>query len=123
FPGVGPGGAGGRGRRTEIGQAGTTTRKPPRVDELPGAHVSSEDIARLAEGTLPPEPAEVILAHLSRCRSCMAAYVEAVRYRAAWLAEPHAFKPPEDVLEHGRALFPVMPPTRRTRARRLLLAR
>jgi hypothetical protein len=33
----------------------------------------------------------------------MAAYVEAVRYRAAWLAEPEAFKPPKDVLERARA--------------------
>src|SRR5262245_33637961 len=69
------------------------------------SHVSNEEIARLAEGTLPAESAESILAHLSRCRSCMAAYVEAVRYRAAWLAEPDAFKPPKDVLERGRAVL------------------
>src|SRR5262249_32573724 len=122
FPGVGPGGAGGRGRRTEIGQAGTTTRKPPRVDELPGAHVSSEDIAGLGEGTLPPENAEIVLAHLSRCRSCMAAYVEAVRYRAAWLAKPKAFKPPDDVLGRGRAGVPPGPAVRPTPPRRPLPA-
>src|SRR5262249_59286493 len=86
-------------------------------------HVSAEDIARLAEGTLPPETAEVILAHLSRCRSCMAAYVEAVRYRAAWLAEPDAFKPPPDVLERGRALFRPETSVRRARARQALAAR
>src|SRR5262252_3514002 len=72
-------------------------------------HVSAEDIARLAEGALPPETSEAILAHLSRCRSCMAAYVEAVRYRAAWLAEPDAFKPPKDVLEHARAAVDLTP--------------
>lgn len=85
-------------------------------------HVPAEDIARLAEGTLPPENAEIVLAHLSRCRSCMAAYVEAVRYRAAWLAKPKAFKPPDDVLERGRAVVQPVPVVRRTRARRLLLA-
>src|SRR5262245_17155870 len=92
------------------------------ADEIPEEHVSAEDIARLAEGTLPPETSEVILVHLSRCRSCMAAYVEAVRYRAAWLANPDAFEPPKDVLERGRALFRSESRTRRSRGRQVFAA-
>jgi hypothetical protein len=76
----------------------------------PDDHLSPEEIARLAEGQTPPESAEPLLHHLSRCRSCMAAYVEAVRYRAAWLAAPEAFKPPEELVAAGvRVRFP--PPT------------
>jgi hypothetical protein len=68
----------------------------------PDDHIPAEQIAALAEGSLPAESREAILKHLSRCRSCMAAYVEAVRYRAAWLAAPEAFEPPEELVELGQ---------------------
>jgi hypothetical protein len=77
----------------------------------PDEHFSAEEIARLAEGQLAPESAETMLSHLSQCRSCMAAYVEAVRYRAAWLAAPEAFKPPEELVAAGmRVRFPPSTP-------------
>jgi hypothetical protein len=83
-------------------------------------HVAPEDIARLAEGGSPPEQAEPMLAHFSRCRSCMAAYAEAVRYRAAWLAERKAFEPPGDVLARARGAVRHATPARRQWPRRLL---
>jgi len=83
-------------------------------------HVAPEDIARLAEGASPPEHAEPMLAHFSRCRSCMAAYAEAVRYRAAWLAERKAFEPPGDVLARARDAVRHATPARRRWPRRWL---
>lgn len=51
-------------------------------------HLSAEDLAVLAEGRArDPEG----LAHLATCRSCMSAYSDAVRYRAAWLTAPEMF--------------------------------
>jgi uncharacterized protein YecE (DUF72 family) len=86
----------------------------------PEEHIEPEEIARLAEGGPSPKDAEPLLAHLSRCRSCMAAYAEAVRYRAAWLAERSAFEPPANVLAHARAAVRAATPRRRTWPRRLL---
>src|SRR6185369_11934492 len=86
------------------------TRSRSHIMTNPDDHLSPEEIARLAEGQMPPESAEPLLLHLSRCRSCMAAYVEAVRYRAAWLAAPEAFKPPEELVAAGmRVRFPPAP--------------
>lgn len=56
-------------------------------------HEDIETLAALAEGTLAGEPAARVRDHLASCRSCMSAYVDAVRYRAAWLAQPSAFAP------------------------------
>jgi hypothetical protein len=36
--------------------------------------------------------ARTVRDHLAECRSCLAAYVDAVRYRAAWLIDPRAFR-------------------------------
>ncbi len=54
-------------------------------------HEDLETLAALAEGTLPPDVAERVREHLAGCRTCTAAYVDAVRYRAAWLAKPAPF--------------------------------
>lgn len=55
-------------------------------------HLSPEEIAVLAEGKsrelIPPR----VLDHLSRCRSCMSAYADVVRYRAGWIAFPELFE-------------------------------
>jgi tetratricopeptide (TPR) repeat protein len=53
------------------------------------AHLSIEDLSVMAEGHAAPPDAVV---HLSKCRSCMAAYADAVRYRVAWLAHPEDFR-------------------------------
>ena len=82
-------------------------------------HVEYEEIARLAEGRVSPEQAEPMLAHFSQCRSCMAAYTEAVRYRAAWLAKREAFEPPRDMLERGRAVLSGAPHHRPALPRRV----
>ena len=92
----------------------------PDEHERPAEHVDPEEIARLAEGALPPDVAEPMLAHLSQCRSCMAAYAEAVRYRAAWLAERSAFDPPGNVLAQARGAVGPAPPRTRQWPRRLL---
>lgn len=65
-------------------------------------HAEISTLAELADGTLPSEQAGDIRAHLAECRSCMAPYVDAVRYRAAWLADSDAFKPDRHVLELAR---------------------
>jgi hypothetical protein len=43
----------------------------------------------------------------------MAAYVEAVRYRAAWLAKPEAFEAPEELVQLGVRVAGPSAPTRR----------
>lgn len=64
------------------------SRPPDHLTE-PDAHVSLEELASVAEGR--PASEETIL-HLSRCRECMAAYADAVRYHAAWVARPEDFQ-------------------------------
>jgi tetratricopeptide (TPR) repeat protein len=57
----------------------------------PDEHIPPEDLALLAEGRAGADT-DRWLQHLSRCRSCTAAYGDAVRYRAAWLAKPALFE-------------------------------
>lgn len=78
-------------------------------------HVDLEILAALAEGSLGPDDAAAVRIHLATCRSCTAAYADAVRYRAAWLAKPEAFAPPVAevrALDHSvsRALGLAAPP-------------
>ncbi|HEY3217114.1 MAG TPA: tetratricopeptide repeat protein [Candidatus Eisenbacteria bacterium] len=71
------------------------------ISEPGGSHMNVEDLALLAEGRM-GQPASLALHdHLSKCRSCMAAYAEAVRYRAAWLAAPEAFRPSRALVDAG----------------------
>jgi tetratricopeptide (TPR) repeat protein len=79
-------------------------------------HVEFETLAACAEGTLAPEEAERVRGHLQQCRSCMAAYADAVRYRAAWLADPDAFRAQDDELRLAARHGPpphATPPRRR----------
>jgi tetratricopeptide (TPR) repeat protein len=55
-------------------------------------HLGLSELAQFAEGTLPEPRAERAREHIAQCRSCMAEYVDAVRYRAAWLADAEAFQ-------------------------------
>src|SRR5262249_10505830 len=57
-----------------------------------GNHIDLPVLAQCAEGALPEDAARSVRDHLAECRSCLAAYVDAVRYRAAWLADPQAFQ-------------------------------
>jgi tetratricopeptide (TPR) repeat protein len=65
-------------------------------------HLSADTLAELAE-----DPRAAVdkrhLAHLARCRSCMAAYADAVRYRTAWLGSPELFEETEDGPTTARA--------------------
>ena len=56
------------------------------------SHIDLATLAQCADGTLPEERAQVVRDHLASCRSCLAAYVDAVRYRAAWLVDSEAFR-------------------------------
>lgn len=56
------------------------------------AHPELADLAQCADGTLSETEAVRIRRHLTDCRSCTAAYADAVRYRAAWLADAEAFQ-------------------------------
>jgi tetratricopeptide (TPR) repeat protein len=60
---------------------------------LETAHLSEETLAILAEQGARGSGDERSLQHLARCRSCLAAYADAVRYRTAWLAAPELFAP------------------------------
>jgi tetratricopeptide (TPR) repeat protein len=68
--------------------------QPPRGTELAG-HLTPEELAVLAERGGHGASREAV-EHLARCRSCMSAYADLVRYRAGWLAFPEAFDGDED---------------------------
>src|SRR5262245_7347887 len=55
-------------------------------------HLTTEEIAGLAEGMLGRERAAVFHAHLAGCAGCTAAVAEAVRHRAARLARRERFE-------------------------------
>jgi Flp pilus assembly protein TadD len=71
------------------------------MDENKG-HLPWENLAQLAEGhdTL----TEAQWRHLGRCRECVGAYTEAVRYRSAWLHEPQSFTVPVDLQNAAGAI-------------------
>jgi len=54
-------------------------------------HIDLETLARSAEGALSDAEARAVRDHLAGCRNCLAAYADAIRYRAAWLADDRAF--------------------------------
>jgi len=54
-----------------------------------GVHLDPEELAILAEGQ---RPSPQVVEHLAQCRSCMSAYADVVRYRAATLVFPDAFE-------------------------------
>jgi hypothetical protein len=56
------------------------------------AHPDLAELAQCADGTLSEADAEHIRRHLAECHSCMAAYADAVRYRAALLVDADAFR-------------------------------
>jgi tetratricopeptide (TPR) repeat protein len=67
----------------------------------------------VAEGRADEAVAERVAAHLAECRSCMAAYADAVRYRSAWLAAPRAFTPSATMMREGASV--AEPGARRSR--------
>ena len=60
-------------------------------------HLTAEEIASLAEGTLTRKRAASFHLHLADCAGCAAAWAEVVRYRAAWLRRRKSFELPSDV--------------------------
>jgi tetratricopeptide (TPR) repeat protein len=80
-------------------------------------HLSVDEIAVLAEGEIGARERDAALGHLATCRSCMAVYADAVRYRAAWLARPDLFRTPETLVRFALEALrrDDAPPTRRTR--------
>jgi tetratricopeptide (TPR) repeat protein len=80
-------------------------------------HLSVDEIAVLAEGEVGAQERDTALAHLAICRSCMAVYADAVRYRAAWLARPDLFRTPDTLVRFALEALrrDEGPPTRRTR--------
>jgi len=69
-------------------------------------HLEAELLAQLAEGTLDEPEATAARQHLAECRSCLASYADAVRYRAAWLADPEQFRLEGSEARIARSLFP-----------------
>ena len=80
-----------------------SAREVPPIRE--GEHIEIETLAALAEGRADEALAAELAAHLAECRSCMAAYADAVRYRSAWVAEPQAFAPTSAMLRQGEDAF------------------
>ena len=66
------------------------------TDRVRPRHVELEDLAQLVDGTLEPGRAAAVRAHVAGCPTCLAAYEEAVRDRAAWLGAPDQFALPSD---------------------------
>lgn len=75
------------------------------------AHLSEETLGALAERGAQTSADELHLQHLARCRSCLAAYADAVRYRTAWLAAPELFT--RSGARVGTTLFPARVSPRR----------
>ena len=55
-------------------------------------HIEVETLAAFAEGHLGEAESLEIRRHLLGCRTCTAIWVDAIRYRAAWLANSEAFE-------------------------------
>jgi len=70
-------------------------------------HLELEDLAALAEGRTNPELPQESRDHLATCRTCMSAYAEAVRYRAAWLSSRNPFIGAAPAMSRPRAQRPV----------------
>jgi len=66
------------------------------TDRVWPRHVELEELAQLVDGTLEPGRAAAVRAHVAGCPTCLAAYEEAVRDRAAWLGAPDQFALPSD---------------------------
>jgi tetratricopeptide (TPR) repeat protein len=66
------------------------------TDRVRQRHVELEELAQLVEGTLEPERAAAVRAHVAGCPTCLAAYEEAVRDRATWLGAPDQFALPSE---------------------------
>ena len=64
-------------------------------------HLATEDLAALVEGRLADDGALPLRRHVASCQECLAAYAEAVRYRAEWLADPDAFRSDPTLVETG----------------------
>jgi hypothetical protein len=79
---------------------------------LESAHLSDETLAVLAERGAHGPHDERSLQHLARCRSCLAAYADAVRYRTAWLAAPELFLVPGARVVTPRRAAPAWTPRR-----------
>lgn len=60
-------------------------------------HLTSEQLSQLVDGSI-SDPARVLLEeHLRSCRSCFAAYEDALRYRAVWETDPAIFRAPSPI--------------------------
>ena len=64
-------------------------------------HVSEQDLASLAEGSLVAEREPVVRAHVARCRRCLAAYAEAARYRVFLLDRPEGVRASDAMIALG----------------------
>ncbi len=68
------------------------------------AHLSDDTLAALVEGNLRGHEETSARDHLVRCRTCMAAYAEAVRFQSIWLDEPETLVPADEIVRLGLAI-------------------
>src|SRR5262245_40621443 len=89
------------------GSAAETHRGAERLTEwasmtaTDGQHLDAETIAALAEGKGGVIDRTAVVRHLAECESCMAAYADAVRARAEWIAAPEGFRAPDEMVRLG----------------------
>lgn len=72
-------------------------------DTTSGGHLDANDLAALADGGAGEAASAAAQAHLAVCRSCMAAYGEAVRVAHRRATQPEAFALPAEYLAAGLA--------------------
>ncbi len=71
------------------------------ADNGPETHPPVDTLAAFAEGRLDRERADQTREHLLHCRSCHAAYAEAVRYHSLWMDRPEAFGADDELIRLG----------------------
>ncbi len=67
-------------------------------------HLTDEQLASLADGSLSVTDRGLLAEHLRSCRACQAAFHDTVRYRAMLLSDPSIFRAPDAALRVARAI-------------------
>jgi Tfp pilus assembly protein PilF len=67
-------------------------------------HLTDEQLAALADESMPESNRPLLVGHIRSCDECHAAFIDAVRYRAILLADPAVFRAPDDMLRLARSI-------------------
>jgi anti-sigma factor RsiW len=67
-------------------------------------HLTDEQLASLADGSLPATDRGLLAEHLRACPECQAAFRDTVRYRAILLSDASIFRAPDAAVRAARAI-------------------